>query len=235
MSKCTPRPRMSAPRWPAARAASIACVSRAQRDRVLAPHVEVAAFATGGEPRDRHRFDQRERIVLDEHSVLERARFALVGVGDQEVGERRMGRDRLPLASRRERRRRPAQQGHSSRLHRPPPTIRSRPPCATRRTPRARRYDSSEPGSTTPARPSNTSPGSPRSGHRLRRVPQALGQRRRERRLARFHDKGRRRPFAQPQARRRMALDLAVRRGYGARDVFAHVHDAFRALLQGEQ
>ena len=72
-------------------------------DRVLAAQVEVPALAPGREARDRHRLDERERIVLDHHPVFERARLALVGVGDEVVRRRCVRRNRLPLAAGRER------------------------------------------------------------------------------------------------------------------------------------
>ncbi len=72
-------------------------------DGVLAAEVEVPALASGREASDGHRLDDRERIVLDHHTIFERARLALVGVGDEVVRCRCVRRNRLPLAARRER------------------------------------------------------------------------------------------------------------------------------------
>ena len=44
------------------------------RERVLAAQVEVAVLAAGRVRGDRHRLDQRERVALHDHAVLERAR-----------------------------------------------------------------------------------------------------------------------------------------------------------------
>ncbi len=52
---------------------------------------------------DRHRLDQRERILLHEHAVLERPRLRLVRVADEVVRLRGLARDRLPLGPGRER------------------------------------------------------------------------------------------------------------------------------------
>ena len=57
--------------------------SRCRGQRVLAADVEVAVLAAGREAGDRHRLDQRERVVLHQHAVLERARLGLVGVADR--------------------------------------------------------------------------------------------------------------------------------------------------------
>src|SRR6185436_20777143 len=43
-------------------------------ERIFAPDVEEAALAAGGEARDGHRLDERERIALHQHAVLEGAR-----------------------------------------------------------------------------------------------------------------------------------------------------------------
>src|SRR5579872_4768512 len=45
------------------------------RQRVLAPDVDVAFFAARCERRDRHRFDERERVTFHEHAVFECARL----------------------------------------------------------------------------------------------------------------------------------------------------------------
>jgi hypothetical protein len=60
-------------------------------------------LAAGGEARDRHRLEDGERVVLQEHAVLERPGLRLVGVADQVVRAGRVGRDGLPLAAGRER------------------------------------------------------------------------------------------------------------------------------------
>ena len=54
--------------------------------RVLAADVEVGLRGADGEPLDRHRLDDRERVLLHEDAVLERAGLRLVGVADDVVG-----------------------------------------------------------------------------------------------------------------------------------------------------
>ncbi len=112
MSKRTPLPRMS-PSRPRLRAAAIARASALGRERVFAADVQKALLRAGREARDRHRLDQRERIVLHEHAVLERPRLGLVGVAHQVVRAPRGARDRVPLAASRERR---AAAAHEPRL-----------------------------------------------------------------------------------------------------------------------
>src|SRR4029077_19269626 len=73
-------------------------------DRVFAANVEKAALAAGREPGDRHRLDDRERIAVEQHAILERPRLGFVGVADEIVRTRRLLRDRFPFASGRERR-----------------------------------------------------------------------------------------------------------------------------------
>jgi len=72
------------------------------RQRVLTPDVEVAAGRVRGVALDRHGLDERERIVLHEHPILERARLGLVGVADDVVRALGARRDRGPLPARRE-------------------------------------------------------------------------------------------------------------------------------------
>ena len=103
MSKAKPEPRMSGPRRPAARAASIASAIARLGQRVLAADVEEAAARAGRERRDRHRLDDRERVALHEDAVLERAGLRLVGVADEVVRLGRLRRDGRPLAPGRER------------------------------------------------------------------------------------------------------------------------------------
>ena len=80
--------------------ASIACCSRSRGQRVLAAHVDVALLAPVAYAGDRHRLDERERVVLHQHAVLERARLRLVGVADEVVRPDRVARHRLPLRAR---------------------------------------------------------------------------------------------------------------------------------------
>ena len=79
------------------------CSSACCGERVLAAHVEVAVLAAGREGGDRHRLDERERVALHQHAVLERAGLGLVGVADQVVRARRLAGDGVPLAAGRER------------------------------------------------------------------------------------------------------------------------------------
>ena len=61
------------------------------------------AFSQPGRVRgDRDRLDERERVLLHEHAVLERPRLRLVGVADEVVRARGLLRDRLPLQPGRE-------------------------------------------------------------------------------------------------------------------------------------
>ena len=52
---------------------------------------------------DRHRLDERERVALHEHAVLERSRLGLVRVADEVVRLHGLVRDGLPLRAGRER------------------------------------------------------------------------------------------------------------------------------------
>jgi hypothetical protein len=72
--------------------------------RVLTPEVEVAARRARGEALDRDRLDDRERVGLHEHAVLERARFGFVGVAHDVMGLGRLGGDGGPLPAGGERR-----------------------------------------------------------------------------------------------------------------------------------
>ena len=72
------------------------------RLRVLAAEVDVALLAARGIGGDRHRLDQRERVALHHHAVLEGSRLRLVGVADQIVGPGRLPCHRLPLDAGRE-------------------------------------------------------------------------------------------------------------------------------------
>ena len=72
------------------------------RERVLGAHVDEAVLAAGRVRGDRHRLDERERVALHQHAILERPRLRLVGVADEVVRLRRLARDRLPLRAGRE-------------------------------------------------------------------------------------------------------------------------------------
>ncbi len=93
---------MSRPRRPAAVACSMAWAITCLGVGVLAADVEVAALATGREASDGHAFQDRERVALHDHAVLERARLRLVGVADEVVGLRGLVGDGCPLAAGRE-------------------------------------------------------------------------------------------------------------------------------------
>ena len=101
MSKVKPEPRMSAKEAGIARFRDRVGHPRLGL-RVLAADVDVAQVGTGRERRDRHRLDDRERVALEQHPVLERARLRLVGVADEVVRLRRLGGDRGPLPPGRE-------------------------------------------------------------------------------------------------------------------------------------
>ena len=73
-------------------------------ERILAANVEVAQLTARREAGDRHRLDERERILFHENAILERSRLGLVGVAHEVVRSRRLLRHCLPLASSRERR-----------------------------------------------------------------------------------------------------------------------------------
>ena len=94
---------MSDPEEPALARLDDRDLKPSQRERVLAAEVDVAVLAAGRVRGDRHRLDQRERIALEHHAVLERARLGFVGVADQVVRTSRLASDRLPLATHRER------------------------------------------------------------------------------------------------------------------------------------
>ena len=91
---------MSKPRRaaPAARDAVDRVLQARGRERILAADVDEALVAAGRERGDRHRFDDRERIVLHQDAILERARLRLVGVADQVVRVRRLRRARPPTS-----------------------------------------------------------------------------------------------------------------------------------------
>jgi hypothetical protein len=55
-------------------------------------------LAAGGDAGDRHRLDDEERVVLEDHAVLERPRLGLVCVADQVVRALGVAGDGLPLA-----------------------------------------------------------------------------------------------------------------------------------------
>ena len=98
MSNAKPWPRTSLAEEAVAPRLRERVLERGERLRVLAAHVDVAALAAGRVRGDRHRLDQRERIALDEHAILERARLGLVGVADEVVRPHRLARHCLPLA-----------------------------------------------------------------------------------------------------------------------------------------
>ena len=68
-----------------------------RRPRVLASDVQVAGLRPRGEPGDRERLDQGERIVLHEHAILEGAGLRFVCVGDDDTWGFRA--DRPPRAT----------------------------------------------------------------------------------------------------------------------------------------
>src|SRR5207248_6645580 len=53
------------------------------RERILPADIDVAKLAAGRTGGDGHRLDNRERVSLHEHAVLESARLRLVGTADQ--------------------------------------------------------------------------------------------------------------------------------------------------------
>ena len=74
------------------------------RQRVLATEVQVAARGADGEALDRHRLDERERILLEDEPVLERPGLGLVRVAHDVARRGRLRRDGGPLAPGGERR-----------------------------------------------------------------------------------------------------------------------------------
>ena len=66
-------------------------------ERIFTANVDVAPGAARGERGDRHRLDDRKRIVLHQHPVLERSGLRLVGIADQVVRERGLSRNGVPL------------------------------------------------------------------------------------------------------------------------------------------
>jgi hypothetical protein len=74
------------------------------RQRVFAPDVDEPELAPGREAGDRHRLEQRERVLFHQHAILERAGLRLVGVAHEIVGPDRIGSDGRPLAPGGERR-----------------------------------------------------------------------------------------------------------------------------------
>ena len=87
---------MLSPRKPRSRQRCDGVPDPAERQRILAAEIEIPLLAAGGEARDGHRLDQRERIVLHQHAILEGAGLGLVGVADQVARQRRRARA-LPL------------------------------------------------------------------------------------------------------------------------------------------
>ncbi len=106
MSKSKPEPRMSSPRSPAARARCDRVGDARLGVRVLAADVEVALRRAGREGGDGHRLDGGERVALEQHAVLERARLGLVGVAHEVVRLGRPGSRPRPTCGRSGRRRR---------------------------------------------------------------------------------------------------------------------------------
>jgi hypothetical protein len=102
MSQENSLPRMRSPKV----ARGVGLLDRAGEAAVgqveLAADVDEAVADAERVARDQHRFDQHVRVVLEDPAVLERARLALVGVGDEVVGLAVVGNDDLPLAAHRE-------------------------------------------------------------------------------------------------------------------------------------
>src|SRR5207302_11519300 len=67
--------------------------------RVLPTDVDVTELAAGRLGGDGHRLDDRERVPLHEHAILESARLRLVGIADQVMRPHWLPRDGLPLAA----------------------------------------------------------------------------------------------------------------------------------------
>ncbi len=67
--------------------------------RVFAAQVDDAGVGAAGESGDRHRLDDRERILFEQQPVLEGAGLRLVGVADHVAPLLRCARHRFPLAS----------------------------------------------------------------------------------------------------------------------------------------
>ena len=88
-------------------------LQRPQRPRVLAAQVEPAVLAASGEGGDGHRLDDRERVALHQHAVLERAGLGLVGVAHEVVRAGRLARRRRPTCGRSGRPRRPGRPARS--------------------------------------------------------------------------------------------------------------------------
>ena len=65
--------------------------------RVLAPDVDPTVLCAGGQPRDGHGLDHRERIVLHDDAVLERAGLGLVAVGHHVLGPPGLSGHRPPF------------------------------------------------------------------------------------------------------------------------------------------
>jgi hypothetical protein len=93
---------MSGPRRLAARADATAPRTAASASG-YSPRIyrnpTLAPVATGC---DRHRLDDGERVAFEDHPVLERAGFRLVGVAHEVMRLRRLCGDRGPFAPRRE-------------------------------------------------------------------------------------------------------------------------------------
>ena len=137
----------------------------AVRERVLGADVDEALRAARREAGDRHRLDERERVALHQHAVLERARLRLVGVADDVVRLRRLARDGLPLVpvGNAAPPRPSSRDSVTSRDHRRPARARARARSASK--PPAATYASSDSGSTPSAmRRRSRSAGSPACG-----------------------------------------------------------------------
>ena len=174
--------------------------------RVLAAQVQVAVLAAGGDAGDRHRLDDEERVVLEDHAVLERPRLGLVGVADQVVRALGVAGDRLPLAPGRERGAAAAHQLGVARPRAAPGPVPSRSPRAAPRSRRARGSCRCSPGSATPTRAQQPQ----RRIAGLRDARRRRGRRRRRRRAG-----SRRRPAVDRRDRR--LVRLLARHGQHAR------------------
>ena len=189
-------PRRAAARWRAAAVAARAGTRRAGRGSPVRAPIAYAG--------DRHRLDERERVALHQHAVLERARLGLVGVGNEVVGARPWAATACHLRpvgnAAPPRPTRPA----ASRPRRSPPTARSRRPAQRvvaavragsrrarrdrrRRRARAARAQGRRAGARTAPRPGSPSGSGAANGDRP--PPR----------------RGCRCPFAQTEARRRVA------------------------------
>ena len=96
-------PPTSSPSMLRLRASAMADSKTPRRFGIFAPDVDPALFGTHRVPADGHGFDQRERVVLHEHPILERSGLGLVGVDHEMAGSVFVGHGR-PLEAGRERR-----------------------------------------------------------------------------------------------------------------------------------